>query len=143
MTMRATTARRHQCGLTQACYIRGMLRRTISLVLAIIMAFQLSWTVAGTYCMHETGRAAEHFGHHPHVEDGHEFPVASKDKQTPAKQLAAHPHCASCHATAPIIYTPQPLLDVEWTSIAPQSVIVALSSVYTPPPERPQWKFAA
>ena len=120
-----------------------MLRRTVSLVLAFIMAFQLSWTVAGTYCMHESGRAAEHFGHHPHVEDADEFPVASKDKQTPAKQLVVHPHCASCHATAPVIYTPQPLLHIEWASIEPLSVIVTLSSAYTPPPERPQWKFAA
>lgn len=143
MQWRAVTARRHQRGPARACYIRAMLRRIVSLVLAFIMAFQLSWTVAGIYCMHESGRAAEHFGHHPHVEDGDEFPVVSKDKQTPAKQLVVHPHCASCHATAPVIYTPQPLLYVEWTSIAPHSVVMTLSSAYTHPPERPQWKFAA
>jgi hypothetical protein len=120
-----------------------MLRRTVSLVLAFVIAFQLSWAAAGTYCMHETGRAAEHFGHHAHVEDGNEFSSAFKDKQTSVKKLAVHPHCASCHIMAPIIYTPQPLAHVEWASIAPQSVILALSSAYSSPPERPQWNFAA
>jgi hypothetical protein len=120
-----------------------MLRRTVSLVLAFVIAFQLSWAAAGTYCMHETGRAAEHFGHHQHVEDDNEFPVVSKYKSTSVKTFAVHPHCASCHFTVPIIYTPQPLPQVEWTSIAPHSVVALISSAYTIPPERPQWDFAA
>lgn len=136
-------ARRFRDGIVRPCYIRDMSRRIVSLVLAFIMAFQFSWAVAGTYCMHETGRASEHFGHHPHVEDGNEFPNVPKDKQTSIKKLAAHPHCASCHHTAPVIYTPDPLPRVEKANFEPQGVIATLSSAYTTPPERPQWKFAA
>lgn len=120
-----------------------MLRRTLSVILTVIVAFQLSWIAAGTYCMHETGRAAEHFGHHQHVEDGDEFPVVSKDKSTVLKQFAVHPHCASCHYTPLAIYHYQPLPHVEWTSVAPSTLVIALSSAFTLPPERPQWTAAA
>jgi hypothetical protein len=143
MRTHAPGTRHPRCDVTRPCYIRDMLRRTVSLILALFMAFQFSWTVAGTYCMHETGRAAEHFGHHPHVEDSDEFPGVSKDKQTSVKKLAVHPHCASCHFTSPVIYTPQPLPHVEWTTVAPDTVTAALSSAYTSPPERPQWTSAA
>jgi hypothetical protein len=120
-----------------------MLRRSLSLIFAVIMAFQLSWIAASNYCTHETGRAAAHFGHHQHVEDGNEFPVALKDKPTVLKKFAVHPHCASCHYSALAIYSYPPVLYVEPSTVAPSIPVIALSSVYTSPPERPQWNSAA
>lgn len=42
-----------------------MARRTIYMMLMIV-AVQFGWSAVSAYCMHETGRAAHHLGHHLH-----------------------------------------------------------------------------
>jgi len=37
---------------------------------AVILPFQFAWAGAGFYCQHETGQAAQHFGHHEHQHQG-------------------------------------------------------------------------
>lgn len=124
------------------CYIPPMTRRFVYIIAAII-ALQFSWTTVAAYCMHETGRAAQHFGHHQHVEDGDEFPVAAKDTPSVVKKFAVHTHCASCHHATVAIDTWHAPLYLQWASAAPDTDIVLLSSIYTSPPERPQWNSAA
>lgn len=128
--------------IARPCYISPMVRRFVY-ILAAIIALQFSWTAVSAYCMHETGRAAQHFGHHQHVEDGDEFPVASKDTPSAVKKFAVHTHCASCHHATVAIDTFHVPLYVQWASVAPDTDIVPLSSIYTSPPERPQWNSAA
>lgn len=124
------------------CYISPMARRFVYIIAAII-ALQFSWTAVSAYCTHETGRAAQHFGHHQHVEDGDEVPVASKDAPSVVKKFAVHAHCASCHHATVAIDTWHAPLYMQWTSAAPIIEVLPLTSIYTSPPERPQWKFAA
>jgi hypothetical protein len=71
------------------CYISPMVRRLVYIIAAII-ALQFSWTAVSAYCTHETGKAAQHFGHHQHVEDGDEVPFASKDAPSVVKKFAVH-----------------------------------------------------
>lgn len=124
------------------CYIPPMTRRFVYIIAAII-ALQFSWTTVAAYCMHETGRAAQHFGHHQHVEDGDEFPVAAKDTPSVVKKFAVHTHCASCHHATVAIDTWHDPLYLQWANAPPDTDIVRLSSIYTSPPERPQWNSAA
>lgn len=42
-----------------------MLKKLI-FMLALVFTVQVSWAVASSYCMHETGIEAQHFGHHDH-----------------------------------------------------------------------------
>lgn len=128
--------------IARPCYISPMARRLVYIIAAII-AFQLSWSTVAAYCMHETGRAAQHFGHHQHVEDGDEFPVAAKDTPPLVKKFAVHTHCASCHHATVAIDTWHAPLYLQWASAPPDTDIVLLSSIYTSPPERPQWNSAA
>jgi len=128
--------------IVRPCYISPMVRRFVYVLLAII-ALQLSWSAVTAYCMHETGRAAQHFGHHQHVEDGDEFPVAAKDAPAGVKKFSVHAHCASCHHANVAIDTLHVPLYVQWANVAPSTETLQLSSIYTSPPERPQWNSAA
>lgn len=112
-------------------------------VFMIILAFtlQLSWAVASAYCMHETDKSAQHFGHHPHEHeavDGEIHTEKSADKSQ--KKAAAHPDCASC--------TPSPLAAYSSSLLISQSTLIAYqlsgSALQTPAPflaqpERPKW----
>jgi len=44
-----------------------MLRRTFLILMMSLIPFQITWAMAGAYCEHESGKAAQHFGHHDHV----------------------------------------------------------------------------
>jgi hypothetical protein len=122
-----------------------MVRRFLHIVLAVI-ALQLSWAAISAYCAHETGRAAQHFGHHEHVEhsdEGGDLPAGGKDQPGTAKKYAAHAHCSSCsHAVLAFDVLQAPLHPLAARQ-APDSVMPHFSSVFSAPPERPQWMTAA
>jgi hypothetical protein len=111
------------------------------IVLAFI--FQLSWGVASAYCMHETGPASQHFGHHQHQH----IPSSSAvdDDATPAsKKSSVHADCASCFHHSPAT--------ASWPAELVLPVLVQhqrTSPPYQPPkpylglPERPRWSIAA
>jgi hypothetical protein len=111
------------------------MRRRIAILLLILLPFQFSWSVAAGFCMHETGAAAKHFGHHIHVhQDGKDGKATS-----PAGQ-AVDSDCAACHLDGPSLAPAVPTVS---TSQAPtpfeESIVIALP--WAPPtlPERPNW----
>lgn len=119
-------------------YIPAMVRRFIFVILAVI-TLQLSWTVISAYCMHETGVAAQHFGHHQHAEDGDELPAGLKDQPGVAKKFAAHAHCSSCSHAVLAIDVVQPAIHPLAVRLAPNGVMMHFTSIFSSPPERPQW----
>jgi cytochrome c553 len=119
-----------------------MVRRTVSVIFAIVIALQLSWVAVSAYCAHETGRAAQHFGHHQHVEDGDELPVSLKDTPSVVKKFAVHAHCSFCHHATLATTSYQPPIQVEQVRVVPSTIVVPLLSIYISPPERPQWTAA-
>ena len=42
------------------------MRKLLAILLISLLSLQASWTVAASYCGHEQGPAARHFGHHEH-----------------------------------------------------------------------------
>ena len=115
-------------------------RRFIYLVLTIL-ALQLSWSVIAAYCQHESGRAAQHFGHHTSEADGHKVAVDGKDEPSaPAKKATMHSHCASCaHLPLSFDALPVAIAILEPVRLAPPAIALHLSSSYPARPERPQW----
>ena len=75
-----------------------MLKKFV-LMLIVLFTLQMSWAVASAYCMHETDKTAQHFGHHPHQHDAEtdkaELGGQASDKSS-SQKAAAHPDCASC-----------------------------------------------
>lgn len=120
-----------------------MTRRFLTCLL-MMLAFQFTWSAISAYCMHETGRAAQHLGHHQHKADAHDQLAKAADDGKPAstKKIAQHSHCSSC-AHAVLAPAAAPVTQYLLTAgIAPTSINVKFASVPQVPPERPQWAAA-
>lgn len=121
-----------------------MVRKFIILLMTFV-ALQFTWTAVSAYCGHESGRAAQHFGHHQHTESADELSTMDNDNSSSlAKKLTPHAHCASCaHATVALAgletINSHPLAN----AVNPPAPFRAMASAFTPPPERPQWMAAA
>jgi hypothetical protein len=108
-----------------------MTRRILSCLL-LMLAFQFTWSAISAYCMHESGVAAQHLGHHQHKPESGDQPAyeklaAADDGKQPSTKKTAHSHCSSCvHA----VLAPAVGSDVKFNSIIQI------------PPERPQWRSA-
>jgi len=120
-----------------------MARKFILFVMTVVV-LQFSWTAISAYCAHETGRAAQHFGHHQHSGSADELASVAQDKSpSAAKKLAPHAHCSSCsHATLAPINLEAVALHPIAVEADPVALVSALASAYQPPPERPQWTAA-
>lgn len=117
-----------------------MLARFLYL-LALAFVLQLSAGVASAYCLHETGAASEHFGHHQHE---HESVDGDADGSLPAQNTAQDPDCASCsHGSFVTFAAPS---DIAPHLLPSHQQLTQLSGQPTPYlglPERPNWKRAA
>jgi len=118
-----------------------MVKRVLyMLVLAVTL--QLSWAVAAAYCMHESGSASQHFGHHQHEHASNDG--ADHDKSPAQKKAIYDPDCASCShspagATALAGQGAGPVMAAHAAAEAPKSP----PDPYLGLPERPQWTVAA
>ena len=114
-------------------------------ILLVAFLFQMSWNVAAAYCMHESGRASEHFGHHSHT---HEADDSEPGKQHPKKSIKSglHADCASCtHHHGAVVFPSapdQPALVAADRGLS-DLLSVALPTPFLGQPERPQWHGAA
>lgn len=68
------------------------MRRWLTIFLLLLLPMQLSWAVGTAYCKHETGAAAQHFGHHEHQHKANADDNAQKSKAT------VDADCSTCHA---------------------------------------------
>lgn len=111
--------------------------RWSAILLLVFLPFQFSWAALASYCQHETGTAAQHFGHHEHVHQANSGDNG-QDTQNPIAGIDSD--CTACHAscvTALVGCTP-PLhivtiaIDLPWP---PDS----LTSPPSEQPERPNW----
>ena len=128
-----------------ALIISAMLKKFV-LMLIVLFTLQMSWAVASAYCMHETDKTAQHFGHHPHQHDSGDAnntkaqdEQAEADKSSPQK-AAAHPDCASCASS----HLGGHSANFRANPNATNSFARNLSSLHIPlpfssRPERPKW----
>lgn len=119
-----------------------MVRKTL-FVLITLLTLQFSWSAAAVYCTHETGRAANHWGHHPDTIAADDLASPLKEKPSNGKKTAVHSHCASCAHGTLSIDTFARISHPQIAEAAPVSKESFLSSYYTAPPERPQWAVSA
>ncbi len=116
------------------------MRRWLSILLLVFLPFQFSWAAVTGYCQHETGAAAQHFGHHEHkhhADDG-----GSADAKTLGGGIDGD--CAACHASCVCALT-------SVANMLPIAGVVAdhpwsphfLASPPGDQPERPNWSISA
>ena len=115
--------------------------RLFMIFLIVLMPLQLSWAAMASYCQHETGAAAKHFGHHDH-----QHKAADGKEKAPdlAKTGVNDLDCASCHASCPSILhenlTPPPILS---SSLLIADHWARLTSPSFQRLERPKWRVLA
>lgn len=114
------------------------MRRWLSILLLVFMPFQFSWAAVATYCEHESGTRAQHFGHHEHqhLQQADEPSEASKSKPGGTLDVVdCHFHC-QCMADLPASMPMPTVIGVSeattWTRA--DAIAPVLSR-----PERPQW----
>ena len=115
------------------------MRRWFSIFLLVFLPLQFSWTMAASYCLHETDQTAQHFGHHEHK---HQANDVAKDAK--GSLVNADNDCAVCHAGCLAAMT-------STTTVVPIAEIVTEHlqhlhyqvSLYGDQPERPNWFFPA
>ena len=116
-----------------------MLKRLV-LLLIIAFTFQLSWSTASAYCLHEQGGASKHFGHHQH-EHPTEAGKTQSEKAPSSKKLVTHGDCLTCTHHGSLCMSDWLLcpliIDPLVTYQAAASVV--LPSPYLSVPERPKW----
>ena len=128
-------------GKVYSCYTLDHMRKWLAILLLVFVPLQLSWAAAASYCQHETGTSAKHFGHHDHQHKTADGKDASSDS---VKTIGGDPDCASCHAGCLSAL----LGAVAIASLADSSLDTAeYGARLTSPPferlERPQWRALA
>jgi len=101
------------------------MRRLVLVFLLLCFPLQISWAAVSSYCQHEQGVAAQHFGHHEHV---HHAPILDDDGGSDPQGKVGHfqnggvdSDCASCHLAAMqslISASGQPVLDASAVLVA-------------------------
>lgn len=113
------------------------MRRWLTILLLLSMPLQLSWAAVSAYCQHETGAAAQHFGHHDHE---HKADADRGDNSDPKAKGGVDADCGLCHAGGSIaIFGLEPLPAVSAASDTDLGHRFRISSPPPSLPERPNW----
>lgn len=119
-----------------------MLKRFLY-ILAVAFALQMSWGIASAYCLHETGKASLHFGHHQHEHKTSKDTCCGSSSSS-SKKSAVHLDCPSCSHGLVGMITWASNFEEPLTAIhSPPLLVRALPPPYPELPERPQWHVAA
>ena len=116
--------------------------KKIAFLLSLCILLQLSWTVVSAYCQHESGRSAQHFGHHAHQhQDANtDADADSKLSQSTPANSAAHADCAACPHGSWLSHVPDPQylagLMMQMKIAAPPAQTAQIDSEQ---PDRPNW----
>ena len=62
-----------------------------------LLPFQFVWGAAASYCQHEQGAGAGHFGHHVHKHQSKTLNASSESTPDKKNVVDDDPDCASCH----------------------------------------------
>jgi hypothetical protein len=119
-------------------FLLVFMRRLFMIFLLVFMPLQLGWAAMASYCQHESGAAAKHFGHH---ERQHQANAGEHDQSKPKSSLGTvDADCSFCHACCSTI-----LIDTQCiplTGTVSQSVMWHRDnsiSAFPSRPERPNW----
>lgn len=108
---------------------------------AFAFVLQMSSGVVSAYCMHESGQASQHLGHHQH---DHQAAAGDDDGSSQVKKFGADPDCASCTHGALVV--------LSWAADVPPlalrahyqpALVAGWPTPYLGLPERPNWNRAA
>ena len=113
------------------------MRRVFMIFLLVLMPLQLSWAALASYCQHESGVTAQHFGHHEHQ---HQTQADEPDQGKPKSFGMADADCGLCQAgCTTIVAAPQKIPPLSTASVSFGWPPDTLASTSLSRPERPNW----
>ncbi len=113
------------------------MRRWSIIFLLTLLPLQLSWAAVSTYCQHETGAAAQHFGHHEHQ---HHADETAQDGNGTKTLGTVDADCPVCHAGCATALHESPAMPLLYSaSDVHTGPRFLLSSPHPTLPERPNW----
>lgn len=95
------------------------MRRLVFILLLVFLPLQSVWGAAASYCRHETGGAAKHFGHHEHKHRQGQSDGRMDDKGG-ANVNVADTDCTTCHLTASPTLAVRLVVDLAAPAAPPQ-----------------------
>lgn len=115
------------------------MRHWFILFLLAFLPLQTTWAAAGSYCQHEIGAAAQHFGHHEHR---HQDGANDEGKAKSSKAVfAVDGDCDFCHPCCGAVLTEGSIVrPLSVTSVVIQLGKQHLLSAILSPPDRPNWQ---
>jgi hypothetical protein len=116
------------------------MRRWLAILMLTLLPFQFSWAAVAAYCGHETGRHAQHLGHHEHQHTGQAGAEKDMAEADPSAPAGLDFDCGHCHGTCASL--PAPAGDMAALTLVSHPVTPGEGNVRTlaqSPPERPQW----
>lgn len=120
------------------------MKRLLLLFLMVFLPLQMSWGAVESYCEHEKGRAAQHFGHHDHKHDASYDKLQAKDKQKPQGKVVVDPDCDRCHhAHASMAPMPTAQLVCPLGTVAVSSTVLPYRSHIPDTPFRPDRRYTS
>lgn len=119
------------------CYTLAAMRRWLLIFLVVFLPMQLSWAAVANYCQHETGAAAQHFGHHEHQ---HKVDAKRTDTGNPKAAGAIDADCGMCHASSATAIFETVSFSLLAVSLDTDCAFSLIFSSRPPTlPERPNW----
>ena len=116
------------------------MKRLLLVLTMLMLPLQFTWAAVNVYCQHETGAAAQHFGHHEHKHQ------AEGADSADAKALGGgiDGDCAACHASCAAALTGIAAVPLMATTFVDHPWYPGvLASPPTVQPERPNWSVSA
>ena len=111
--------------------------RLFAILLMCFLPLQFSWAAVGVYCQHESGSAAEHFGHHDHQ---HKADASHGDKADPKAPGDIDNDCGACHAGCAAAIPGETLISApSYASSAVDAYRYSQNASPNYRPERPNW----
>ncbi len=109
------------------------MRKLVAILLLSLIPLQVSWSAVASYCQHEQGASARHFGHHEHQHEAH--------KAAQSGGVLADTDCSLCQAGFLTALMIEPALSVATPTVTGISEPVDSSHASAPIelPDRPNW----
>jgi hypothetical protein len=120
------------------------MRRLFATHLLVLMPLQAAWAAVSVYCQHETGAAAEHFGHHDHLHHADDDGAGDSSALQAAAWAGGDSDCGACHAGCAFGVPPVArVLPLSIPGRAPPVFVLPALAEHASTPERPNWPAAA
>jgi len=112
------------------------MKRLILIFLLALLPLHMSWAAVGSYCQHENGKAAQHFGHHEHKHQ-----AQADDTPQTKSLLTVDADCGVCQlSSVGIPAMPAEVLQIDFhQAVTAFAEFDFLTSFRPERPERPKW----